>query len=266
MKARALHLSADVHPQGVARDLVGELVRIGLAALAYVGVRAVTEGRPAVAEAHALAILRLERRLGIDWEAAFQAVIVDKETLVALANWVYIYGHWPVIATVAAVLFVRHRENYRLLRNAIFISGAIGFAFFALYPVAPPRLLELGLVDTVAEQSRAYRTLQPPAVTNQYAAMPSLHVGWNLLVGITLLTVTTHTAVRVFAVVLPVAMAFSVVATANHYVLDVVVGSAVVLVGLLGALALRRRNARTLEGSGAHASGRGAVPDRPPRR
>jgi PAP2 superfamily len=87
---------------------------------------------------------------------------------VTLANWVHIWGHWPVIAAVAIALYRWNRPGYALLRNAVFISGAIGFLFFALLPVAPPRLLEVGLVDTVLERSTAYRALQPPELTNQY--------------------------------------------------------------------------------------------------
>ena len=75
----------------------------------------------------------------------------------------------------------------------MFISGLIGFAFFAAFPVAPPRLADRGIVDTVTEYSESYRALQPPALTNKYAAFPSLHAGWNL-VGIVLFQATTHRA------------------------------------------------------------------------
>jgi membrane-associated phospholipid phosphatase len=136
------------------------------------------------------------------------------------------------------ILYRSRRASYLLLRNAIFVSAAIGFVFFALLPVAPPRLLDAGLVDTVLERSQSYRALQPPAVTNQYAAFPSLHFGWNLVVGIVLLLTFTHIAIRVFAVLMPVGMALAVVASANHYVLDVLAGGVFVLVGLGLALAV----------------------------
>jgi hypothetical protein len=226
---------------------------IALAATAYVAIRAVTEGRTEVAVANAHGLLRLQERLGLAWEASLQSLVIGSDRLVALCNWIYIYGHWPVIAVVAAALFLTRRERYRLLRNAVFVSGAIGFLFFALLPVAPPRLLELGLVDTVAEQSSAYRTLQPPHLTNQYAALPSLHFGWNLLVGVVVFRSTRRVLLRIFAVVGPVAMAFAVVATANHFVVDVLVGGAVVLVGL--AAAVRIRAAATLGRDGPLESG-----------
>jgi hypothetical protein len=210
--------------------------------LTYFGVRNRTVGSPEAAFANAQRLLDLERWLGIARESTVQSAVVGSDLLVTLANWVYIWGHWPVILTTATLLFVYRRERYYVLRNALFISGGIGFAFFAFLPVAPPRLLDLGLVDTVTDQSNAYRALQPPGLTNQYAALPSLHVGWNLAVGIVLLMTTTHLAIRIFAVASPAAMAFAVVATANHFILDVAAGFVVVLIGLAGALAIERHS------------------------
>jgi membrane-associated phospholipid phosphatase len=253
-----------VRPRPTAIVVAHETAMIAVAALAYIGIRAVTEGRTEVAVHNALELIRLQQALGVAWETWFQSLIIGSDALVALANWVYIYGHWPVIATVAVVLFLARRDRYRLLRNAVFISGAIGFLFFAFVPLAPPRLLSLGLVDTVAEQSAAYRALQPPALANQFAAMPSLHFGWNLLVGIVVFGTTRRLLVRAFAVLLPAAMAVAVVATANHFVLDVVVGAVVVLVGL--ALAVRIPRVATLDGNGALQPGGDPVSDRAPRR
>ena len=86
------------------------------------------------------------------WEERLQAAIVGSDFIVTLANWIYIWGHWPVILCTAIVLYLRRPDRYYLLRNALFVSGAIGFLFFAFFPVAPPRLLDIGLVDTVTEQ------------------------------------------------------------------------------------------------------------------
>ena len=210
--------------------LATELVLVAGAALSYGLVRVLTEGGIATAVANGRSVLRVEKALGIAWEAELQAAVEGRALLVDLANWIYIWGHWPVIAACAAALFWRRRDRYRLLRNAVLISGAIGFLFFGLLPTAPPRLADVGLMDTIVERSSSYRALQPPSLTNQYAAMPSLHFGWNLLVGIVLFASTRSLAVRGFAVAMPIAMGFSVIATGNHWVLDVVVGGAVVVV------------------------------------
>jgi membrane-associated phospholipid phosphatase len=133
----------------------------------------------------------------------------------------------------------------------MFVSGLIGFAFFALFPVAPPRMLDLGLVDTVTEQSNAYRALQPPGLTNQYAAFPSLHAGWNVLVGIVLVLAFANWLVRAVAITLPCLMAVAVVVTANHFIVDVIGGIALILLGLGIAIFVgRSETASTLERSG----------------
>lgn len=235
---------ADPDRVAVLYGFLREAAVVAFAMLVYFAVRNVTVGSQGVATANAEWLFRLEQRLHLDDESWLQGPVVAHDTLVTLANWVYIWGHWPVILGTAVVLYLLLPDRYRLLRNAMFASGLIGFAFFALFPVAPPRLLDLGLVDTVTERSSAYRTLQPPGLTNQYAAFPSLHAGWNLLVGIVLLVTFTSLAVRVFAVVMPLAMALAVVVTANHFVIDVLAGWLVVLVGLGVALALERRGGR----------------------
>ena len=223
--------------------LARELAVVVTFALTYAGVRELTEGSTAAAIRNAEQLARLEGTLGFAWEHAVQSAVLGSKALVDLANWMYIWGHWPVIAVVAIVLFAVRRDRYRLLRNAVIISGLIGFVFFAFFPVAPPRLVDAGLVDTITRWSDSYRTLQPPRWTNQYAAMPSLHFGWNLLVGIVLFGTTRSLVVRAFSVLMPAAMAFAVVATANHWVIDVVAGAAVVLVGFLLARLAQTRAA-----------------------
>jgi membrane-associated phospholipid phosphatase len=228
---------------GYALAVLWEIVLVAGAALVYFGVRGQTEGAADEAFANARTVERIEESLGIAWEHAFQSAILGHEWLVTGANWVYVYGHWPVIAASAVVLYAFRRERYVLLRNAMFISGLCGFAFFAFGPVAPPRLADPAIVDTVTLYSEGYRTLQPPSLTNQFAAMPSLHAGWNVLLGIVIFATTTNVVLRAFAVAMPAAMVFSVVATGNHYALDVVVGVVLVLFGLFVAA---RIPARTL--------------------
>jgi hypothetical protein len=220
-------------------------VRQALLALALIAlyflVRGLTEGAEPVAVAHAHGIERLEHILGIDVEAGLQSAATRSDRMIDVANWIYIWGHWPVIAATLAWSLLRHRAAYVRLRDAMAISGLLGMAVFVNYPVAPPRLVNDYLVDTVTEKSSSYRVLQPPAFVDRYAAMPSLHVGWDLLVGITLVTTAGWFAFRVIGVLLPVLMSFAVVVTANHYVLDVVVGVAFVLVGYACALWRERR-------------------------
>jgi hypothetical protein len=222
-------------------DLGVQIALIVGAALLYFAVRGVTEGSEAVAVRNAEELLRLERALRLDVEAAVQRAILDHHVVVTLANWVYIWGHWPVITITLFWLYRHERPRYLLLTRAMFVSGGIGLIIFASYPVAPPRLMPDGVwVDTVTELSTSYRVLQPPALVNKYAALPSLHVGWNLLIGVVLFRAARGRPLRVAAAVLPVLMTAAVVATGNHYVLDAVLGALVALVGLAVAHQLTR--------------------------
>lgn len=213
--------------------LLVQVLLVGAAALCYFAVRGLTRSSLLPAQENARDLLAVERAVGLDHEVTIQEAVIGHDWLVNLANWVYMYGHWPVIAITLGWLFVRAPGRYCLLRNAMFVSGAIGLVVFALMPVAPPRLGVLDVVDTVTQRTEAYRTLQPPGLINRYAALPSLHLGWNLLVGVILWRTTRNAVVRTFAVAMPVAMAFAVVATANHYLIDVAAGAAVALAGLV---------------------------------
>lgn len=210
--------------------------------LAYFLTRGVTEAGYPLAAANADRLVEAERALGLAVEAWVQGLVLPHHALVTLANWVYIYGHWPVIGLAAGWLAWRRPDTYRWLRTAMLVSGLIGVVVFVAYPVAPPRLMpDLGIADTVTQHSSAYRVLQPPSFVNQYAALPSLHVGWDLLVGLALLRAGTVRAVRVLAVAAPVAMALAVVLTGNHYLVDVAAGAAVAAVGALVATWWQRR-------------------------
>ncbi len=213
-------------------ELARQIVLVALAVLFYFAVRGVTEGSADVAIQHGHDVMELEQRLGIAFEPNAQDHLASHRTLTTVANWIYIWGHWPVIVASLIWLHERHRYHYLLLRNAMFLSGAIGLIIFVSYPVAPPRLIEAGFVDTVTEMSTSYRLLQPPSLVNKYAAIPSLHVGWNLLVGIALWRVSTSWRHRIVAASSPVLMTAAVLATANHYLLDAVAGVVVALVGL----------------------------------
>jgi hypothetical protein len=206
-----------------------ELAVFAAAYLTYFGVRAVTEGRVDRALANASSLLHLERYLGIAWEGTVQSVVAGSQALQDIVNWIYIFGHWPVIIGAGVLLFRYQREHYYTLRNVCLLTGALGLAVFALFPVAPPRLTNLPLMDTVTHGASAYRQILPASLVNQYAAMPSFHAGWNLAVGIVVFRASRHLVLRAFAIAMPVTMAFSVIATANHFVIDVVVGISLVL-------------------------------------
>ena len=210
-----------------------ELAIFAAAYLTYFGVRALTEGSVPQALANAARVARVERLTGVDWEGAAQSAILGHDALVRLANWVYIFGHWPLLLLAGVLLYRYRSRHYYLLRDVCLISGAIGLVIFALFPVAPPRLAGGGVIDTITHYASGYRTVLPASLVNEYAAMPSFHAGWSVLLGIVVFRASRAWPLRAFAVVMPAAMVVAVVVTANHFVLDVFAGTAIVLGTLL---------------------------------
>lgn len=228
------------HRSGAAR----QVLLLASAVAVYFGVRHVTGGSAPEAERNAGWLVDLERSLGLFFERDLQRFALDVDGMQTVVNWIYIYGHWPVIGSVLAWLAWRRRDAFFVYRNALLISGIVGMVIVATFPVAPPRLMDLGLLDTVTLHSESYRVLQPKSFTNQYAAMPSFHVGWDMLMGIALIREGRTWWLRLAGQLLPVLMLLSVVVTGNHYFLDAVVGDTIVLASLWLATTLSGRSRR----------------------
>ena len=210
----------------VAPVALGRQVGIVTAAVAaYFLVRGATEAATGRALANARSVVDFEKAAGLFHESWLQATVAGNASVASFFNWIYIWGHWPVIAVTLIWLARSHPTVYYRTRNAMLLSGGIGLVVFTLFPVAPPRLAELGMIDTVTATSDAYRVLQPTMFTNQYAAMPSLHVGWDLLIGLSIVVAARRPLVKAIGAALPVLILAAVVLTANHYIIDAVVGA-----------------------------------------
>ena len=182
-------------------------------------------------------VIDFERRLKIFWELSIQSWFLRSDVLVQLANALYTLLFFPVLISFGVWAYKYHRQQYLIARNAIFISAVIAFPCFAFYPVAPPRLLSnLGFVDTLATYMNLKTSSMPTHLVNQYAAMPSLHMAWTLLVGIATIRIAKTWWLKVVGILLPLLMFVTIVATANHFILDAIVGAAIA--GLSYALAL----------------------------
>ena len=235
------------------RYFPGQVFIVTVAALIYFGVRMLTKGAEVAAFKNAYDLLTFESTLGLDLEAWSQSAVLDYHWMVTFFNWVYIWLHWPVVLGALILLYRYNRHRYTLMRNAMIVSGALGLIFFAFFPVAPPRFFD-GFTDTVTELSTSYKYLQPPSVVNKYAALPSFHVGWNVLAGVVLFRSTKSIPVRIFAVASPLLMSVAVVLTGNHWVIDGFVGAALAMIGLyvahrLGWLTRRWKESAAEEGA-----------------
>lgn len=179
-------------------------------------------------------IVNLEKDLGIFWEVQMQGWILSTQWLVTFFNSYYLYAHLPVIGTLAVWMYFWHKPQYLLMRNAFLISGGIALIFYVNFPTAPPRLLpdSFGFVDTIYNQYDTGRPGTPSWFVNDYAAFPSMHIGWNLLVGISIWLASRNLFMRAFGAVMPMIMAVDIVLTANHYFVDIIAGVIVMLIGL----------------------------------
>jgi hypothetical protein len=163
-------------------------------------------------------------------EATLQGA-VGSAALLRIADVYYVSVHFALAAVFLAWAFARRpRTEYRWARTLMICQTLGALVLHLAFPLAPPRMFpQWGFVDTMTTYGPSAYAGGSGGFADQYAAMPSLHVGWDLLMGIALVTYSSHLAVRVLGVVLPTLMAISVVLTANHYVIDAVAGIALVL-------------------------------------
>lgn len=173
---------------------------------------------------HARTVLHVEQVLRLPGEQSLQGLVLSLEPVVRAANGYYATAHLPVTISMLLWLLLARRDVYRRTRGAIIGGTAVALAVYLLLPVAPPRMLP-GFVDTAAAHGQSvYGDAGASALANQYAALPSLHVGWAVLVAIAGIT-AARTRWRWLWVVHPVATVAVVVVTANHYWLDAGAGA-----------------------------------------
>lgn len=205
--------------------------------------RFLVEGKTAVAMDHGHDLLRLEHRIGVAPEHALNTLFSAHLALGLSADYVYATLHYIVTPSVLVWMWRRHSTSYSFARTVLMIATIFALVGYSLLPMAPPRLLP-GFIDSMAKFSHygwwgdaasAPRGLGGD--TNQFAAMPSLHVGWAVWCGWMLVRYGRRRVTKVFGVVYPVLLSVVVMATANHYLLDVVAG-AVVMALAYGAVRL----------------------------
>ena len=220
------------------RGIVQEVLFVGLGYLVYSQVRGLAGDRVADAYANAQRLIDIEQSLGIFHELTFQSWVLSHDMLVSLFNFIYFYLFFPLVIPSAIFFYLKRPNVYVVARNAFLISGGIALFFFLTVPMAPPRLIGMGFVDTL-NQSLAPTYSSIPGV-NEYAALPSMHVGWNFLLAIALFLSFPRFRWRPMFFLLPVGMFIATIATGNHYFLDGVLGLIVAGFALLLALSIQR--------------------------
>jgi hypothetical protein len=222
----------------------GELLFVLSFYVVYSTIRNLNEGSPAVARANAYRLMGWQAALGIDWEAAIHRWALERHALILAANYFYGSLHFVVTAGVLIFLYRSHDEDYPRLRNTIAIATGLALVGFAFWPLMPPRLLpaSFGFVDTL-DVYPTFWSFQRGAVnriSNQYAAMPSVHCVWALWCAGALVPRVESASARLLAILYPAGTVVSIVVTSNHFLLDAVAGYLVLALAWPLARALTR--------------------------
>jgi membrane-associated phospholipid phosphatase len=216
-----------------------------LAYLVYSAARYVTVGDLPSAKAHAAAIVSLEHHLGVGVEASVQHFFAGSWAMWVL-NHVYLAAQLVVLPGSLIFLYHRSFELYQRLRNTILATWLLSIPVYALFPVAPPRLADVGLLDTISKSTGfGMDGHLTTSFYNQLAAVPSLHVGFAVAIGIAISASLRHPVLKGLALLWGPLVGLAVVATGNHFVFDMVAGVAAAALGyVLGAAATRARTRR----------------------
>jgi hypothetical protein len=211
-----------------------ELAIIGIGYWLYTLVRNAVPEQRTIALRHGTSVQHLQDRLHLNFELSVNHFVARNEWLAQIMDYYYATMHFIVTIAVMVWLFVKRPHIYRGARTVLFVTTLTGLAGFYLYPLAPPRLLpQYSYVDTLTK-FHTWGSLADPKVaehSNQYAAMPSLHIGWALWCGIAIYLCATRTWVRWLGLLYPVATLVVIVGTANHFIIDAVGGAAAIGVG-----------------------------------
>jgi PAP2 superfamily len=223
-------------------DFLLQLLLFGLVDLAYEGSRLLAKGDVASAFVHAYDVVHVERAIGIFDEVRLQSWALNHSWALDLANWMYFHAHFGVTVAVMFWLYLRRNEHYYFVRNMVFAAMAIALAGYLVYPTAPPRMLtNLGFIDTLEKFADVNHDSGPIAdLANPYAAVPSVHTCFALIFGITCFLLVRNRLIRTAWLFYPALIVFSIVATANHFWLDAILGAAVAVLAFITALLVER--------------------------
>jgi hypothetical protein len=226
MLARVRQLQARALPRGYP-DAVRQFALFAAAYYTYRVVRGQVDGRAAAAFEHARSLIDLERGLHVFVEPSVQAWASGSHVLLDAASWVYINAQTTVTVSALAWLYLFRNSSFYFVRNMMVVAMGIALVGYTIYPTAPPRFLpEWGFFDAVAD----FTGVRPDSVAidtlfNPYAAVPSMHVAFALMIGLPLARLVRWRALRVFWAAYPVLVTFVIVVTGNHFLIDAVLGA-----------------------------------------
>jgi len=199
--------------------------------LLYSTSRYVSVGDVSTATDHARWVVDLQKSVGVNVESSVQAAL-NGTAVIWILNNLYLLAQMVVVPGTLIYLYRRNHEVYVKLRNTVLATWLIAMPIYALFPVAPPRLAGIGMLDTITSGGGV--RLDSSLTTSFYnplAAVPSLHFGYALIVGGVLFAYSRRRWVRVLGAAYPAFMLFDIVATGNHFLFDAATGGLVVIAG-----------------------------------
>jgi membrane-associated phospholipid phosphatase len=245
--ARAWYWSGRWLPQGWI-DALRQLALFAGAYYLYRIVRGVVDGQAADAFENARAIIGTERSLHLFFEQDFQQwALSHARWIVDGANWMYVNSHFVLTVGFLVWLYLARNEAYYFVRNMFMVAMGLALVGYVLYPTAPPRFMpEWGFQDTVTDWVGLQAANNANALYNPFAAVPSMHVAFALMISVPALLVIRNRAIKAFFVIYPFLVTATVVVTGNHWWFDAFLGALVAGVSALaasGALARARPDA-----------------------
>jgi hypothetical protein len=213
--------------------------------LLYSAARFVTIGDLSVAQANADWIMDLENTLSLGIESSVQQALTGS-VWIWLLNHLYLAAQLVVLPGALIFLWHRSKPMYERLRNTILATWVLSIPIYAAFPVAPPRLADSGLVDTITTQTGL--SLDSSLTTsfyNELAAVPSLHVGFAVIIGMAVAAAVRNPVVKVAWLLWGPVIGLAVVATGNHYVFDIAAGVVAAGLGYLLGAAVARMTPRS---------------------
>jgi membrane-associated phospholipid phosphatase len=243
VSAAATAARARILPHGPL-DLVRQLAIWFGFLYAYRSTRGVADRNPYEAFQNGLRVADVEHRLTGLWELSLQSMVASSGLLRELTSWTYWHSQFTVLGLVMLWVYLRRNEHFVRLRNTLLLANLIGLVGFVLVPTAPPRMFpELGFVDTLTGFGINHESAIVRADANPYAAMPSLHAADALIIGVGLALILRSRWLKALWLLWPAWVWFSVIATGNHFWLDILAG--IVVAGIaavvVNARYLRRR-------------------------
>jgi membrane-associated phospholipid phosphatase len=220
---------------------LGRQVAIWFAFLGlYQLARGVADRNPTRAFENGLGVINIEERVGDLFEITLANVIAGSKVMTFLVSWTYWNSEFTVVGVALLFVYLRRHEHFHRFRNWVLLANVIGLVGYVIVPTAPPRMFPtFGFPDTLAQFGGLnHGSGLVELAANPYAAMPSLHAADALIVGLSLAVVCRHWWSKAIWLLWPAWVWFAVMATGNHFWLDILAG---IVVAMLAALVVHRR-------------------------